>query len=313
MDLGSGIDRIMQKKTWIVPATYFLKDLHHACSKATSECTVGGQVDSTQVADLLVALTSSLLDVKSGVVEFKVAEEQLLERVHGILPWFDPALDNDFLLQFYDTVLYALQVDLEKLLSQLLRVDLWSTWSVVVSDGDLYLHYVGDQRIIEWQLQQRQLQDRSETATVAEASWGRASVERNLSIYGSNHTLEAYKREVTERQSSFTLAAALRGQERIKYLTVSMLSTEKVLQIELYDTEDCWDLVKVVSDGGVTIELIEDVGMFRIELDGDVAFTYRAQPVGLLKKQYVGFETVSTRDDYKFVELSRRLKKMLLS
>lgn len=316
MGLGTKLDTVMQTKTWIVPVRHYLRGLQWACDIERNKRNQPTEVTGSDVETILKCTVHGLLDVASQTMDFPAAEDRLLTQVNACFPWFDPALDKDEDILFYDEVIYSIQVELDQLLGQLLRVDLWSAWFVKIEDGDLFVHYLGDQRVIEWQLQQRLRQyDGDIEKAVAVDYKPRAQANSDdmrfkYSMYGDNQLL---KKLLTEERSD------LQARLNFSKLPEAQFVKPRLLKISDFDLAvdirvelgDHGDDIKVVDYGGYEVCFIPTAGSYSMYVDGEVVFTYRTKSVGKRGIRIPVFDRITLRDDFIFDELVRRLKVLM--
>ena len=146
-------DKSAQKKTYMFDVWSHIQVIHQALfPEFRWDATPTGDV-----ADRIVEHTVRfILDDASCVGDYVRLEEAWLLAVHDLHPAFifDGIDNHEYSTKIYDRLLVPLKDQLLDELSRALKVAPHSVWSVHCDGSSLYIQYLGDARIIEWELQQ---------------------------------------------------------------------------------------------------------------------------------------------------------------
>jgi hypothetical protein len=146
-------DKSAQKKTYMFDVWSHIQVIHQALfPEFRWDATPTGDV-----ADRIVEHTVRfILDDASCVGDYVRLEEAWLLAVHDLHPAFifDGIDNHEYSTRVYDRLLVPLKDQLLDELSRALKVAPHSVWSVHCDGSSLYIQYLGDARIIEWELQQ---------------------------------------------------------------------------------------------------------------------------------------------------------------
>lgn len=320
MGLGTKKDPVMTPKTWILPIRHYLRALAHACENERVRRGSEELIEHKKIEFIVTRVIHNLLDVESSTLEFPIAEDRILAELSTTFSWFDSELTDNADILFYDEAIYGLYVEFERILSQMVKVDLWSAWSVEVDSDDLYIRYLGDQRIIEWQLQNRLKEydgklEQALSVDYAPRRYANSDSQKFAhSLYGDRdilRTLQARSMGEQQAKESFARLQEVYPELRTlpKHLTLSDLDdgVEVYVELSTYD-----GFLKVVQDGGFKIELHEYPGHFNMYVDQELVFIYRTKLIGIRQRPQPVFDQVTQRDDYMFNEVVNRLKRLVL-